>query len=184
MATWLYLPFIVFLSPPTFCEACDQSKPGSLLDHSLLWEDKRPWERGWHDGWEENIWNIYRYCKAWLFTICRLRLVTFFLLMYAKHQARQPPLQHEQYETSSTAQLNCNSIHGASKSHRQVSVKEAGTSTNAGFHYQKLYARVTHIWGNRSHRQTAKRSAEHGKMGERTEHPTQKSLSAQNTNKT
>ena len=25
----------------------------------------------------------------------------------------------------------------------------AGTSANAGPHYQKLYARVTHIWGNR-----------------------------------
>ena len=24
-----------------------------------------------------------------------------------------------------------------------------GTSANAGPHYQKLYARVTHIWGNR-----------------------------------
>ena len=26
---------------------------------------------------------------------------------------------------------------------------EAGTSVNAGPHYQKLYARVTHFWGNR-----------------------------------
>ena len=26
---------------------------------------------------------------------------------------------------------------------------QAGTSANAGPHYQKLYARVTHIWGNR-----------------------------------
>ena len=29
------------------------------------------------------------------------------------------------------------------------SKKEAGTSTNACPHYQKLYARVAHIWGNR-----------------------------------
>ena len=27
--------------------------------------------------------------------------------------------------------------------------QETGTSANAGPHYQKLYARVTHIWGNR-----------------------------------
>ena len=25
----------------------DQPKPGSFFDHSLLWEDERPWERGW-----------------------------------------------------------------------------------------------------------------------------------------
>ena len=24
----------------------DQPKPGSFFDHSLLWEDERPWERG------------------------------------------------------------------------------------------------------------------------------------------
>ena len=45
--TWLYLPLIVFLSPPTFWEARDQPEPGSFFDHSLLWEDERPWERSW-----------------------------------------------------------------------------------------------------------------------------------------
>ena len=41
-----------------------------------------------------------------------------------------------------------------------------GTSANAGPHYQKLYARVTHIWGNR--RSQPSRSAMRGPHPERT----------------
>jgi len=42
----------------------------------------------------------------------------------------------------------------------------SGTSANAGPHYQKLYARVTHIWGNR--RGQPNRSAMRGPHPERT----------------
>ena len=33
--------------------------------------------------------------------------------------------------------------------HRANNCTSSGASANAGPHYQKLYARVTHIWGNR-----------------------------------
>ena len=83
--------------------------------------------------------------------------------MYAtkSSQSASSSLQHKQHGTSnttdsaqhSTAKLNWNSTsRGASKSHktnRLASEKDAGTSANAGPHYQKLYARVIHIWGNR-----------------------------------
>ncbi|CAN0221763.1 unnamed protein product [Hapterophycus canaliculatus] len=42
----------------------------------------------------------------------------------------------------------------------------SGTSANAGPHYQKLYARVTHIWGNRKGQPS--RSAMKGPRLERT----------------
>ena len=43
------------------------------------------------------------------------------------------------------------SVRSLSRSVNQflVTFSETGTSANAGPHYQKLYARVTHIWGNR-----------------------------------
>ncbi len=45
-------------------------------------------------------------------------------------------------------------------------IKKKGTSANAGPHYQKLYARVTHIRGNR--RSQPSRSAMKGPHPERT----------------
>ena len=47
----------------------------------------------------------------------------------------------------------------------RINVKK-GTSANAGPHYQKLYARVTHIWGNR--RSQPSLSAMKGPHPERT----------------
>ena len=47
-----------------------------------------------------------------------------------------------------------------------VCINWKGTSANAGPHYQKLYARVTHIWGNR--RSQPSRSAMRGPHPERT----------------
>ena len=43
---------------------------------------------------------------------------------------------------------------------------QEGTSANAGPHYQKLHARVTHIWGNRKGQPD--RSAMKGPQLERT----------------
>ena len=84
-----------------------------------------------------------------------------------KHQT---PLTQHSTAQHSTAQLNCNSrSRGASKSHKRNSLaseKEVGTSANAGPHYQKLYARVTHILGNRKGQPN--RSAMKGPYLERT----------------
>lgn len=52
------------------------------------------------------------------------------------------------------------------KQEEQITLKYSGTSANAGPHYQKLYARVTHIWGNR--RGQPNRSAMRGPHPERT----------------
>lgn len=60
-------------------------------------------------------------------------------------------LQHEQHQTSNTTLTRHSTTATAAAVHpnHTNSEKEAGTSANAGPHYQKLYARVTHIWGNR-----------------------------------
>ena len=47
-----------------------------------------------------------------------------------------------------------------------ISTTKPGTSANAGPHYHKLYARVTHIWGN--HKGQPNRSAMRGPHLERT----------------
>ena len=49
--------------------------------------------------------------------------------------------------TKKTSQTNQKKIYLTSKIFSLL--QETGTSANAGPHYQKLYARVTHIWGNR-----------------------------------
>ena len=59
------------------------------------------------------------------------------------------------HQTTSTAQHSSTTtapaaVHPNHKTNSLSSEKEAGTSANAGPHYQKLYARVTHIWGNRT----------------------------------
>lgn len=49
---------------------------------------------------------------------------------------------------------------------KQLHYTFSGASANAGPHYQKLYARVTHIWGNRKGQPN--RSAMKGPRLERT----------------
>ena len=67
-------------------------------------------------------------------------------------------------ESRSTA--NCQIRTQSQVSQVVVTATFSGTSANAGPHYQKLYARVTHIWGN--HKGQPSPSAMKGPRLERT----------------
>ena len=65
-----------------------------------------------------------------------------------KFDKGSPPITHSQTKKNTrthTHTLPINHLTGKVISFLQ----KEGTSANAGPHYHKLYARVTHIWGNR-----------------------------------
>ena len=64
---------------------------------------------------------------------------TRFLLV---HGAQSSPANCETKQS-----VNHPNIHHSPSQHNTCTF--SGASANAGPHYQKLYARVTHIWGNR-----------------------------------
>ena len=116
-------------------------------------------------GWRRTlISNIYHYYIAWLLTICRLYrlfisveklqwpLINYILPPHVRKKSSQSAsssLQHEQHQTSNPTLTQHSSTATAAAVHPHHRNKEAGTSANAGPHYHKLCARVTHIWGNR-----------------------------------